>query len=219
MSFVVCVFLGINVVGATNITIDPNNNIEMPNYLYSDKANNFTISGLTTYESAYQIKDVSDEATLIDKIDTLMTLEYQRAVASEKYTAATTNEEKANEERNIETIDSNLTTVKNQIKTLVDDYEDTATSWTVATNNAIPNTNITKNKYYVVWIKATAGENSSYEYGAYKAIATGEETAIGGNSVSNPATGIETTVLYVGVALLIIIGSSLVMNKNKEKYE
>ena len=52
---------------------------------------------------------------------------------------------------------------------------------------------------------------------AYKILNSGD-TNIVNNGVENPETGIGHTLLYVGVALSVVLGSALVINKNKESY-
>ncbi len=217
ISFILCMVFGITNVSATTVTIDPNNYITMPNYLFSDKDTQFTISGITTYQSYYQIQDVSSNTSLVAKIDALITAQVQYKQSSDLYASSTDETIKAQAAASMNTIEANINTLKDQIKELVDNYDSSESAWTTATNNIIPSTNITNKLYYIVWVKVTNEGNSYYEYYPYKAILDGEEANI--EKTINPATGISTDILYIGVGLLIVIGSYLVINKNKERYE
>ncbi len=103
-----------------------------------------------------------------------------------------------------------LETAKANLKTNINDYGET---WTTLSENSIPSSAIESNKYYVLWIKA-AGTTTVYDFDGYSTM-----TASTTNKTSNPDTGILDTALYVGVGALIIVGSALVIKKNKEMYE
>ena len=210
--FIVFMFVGVNGVGATTVTIDSNNNISMPENLYSDKDSTFEISNLANYASYYQIKDVTLKTDLVGYIDTLIDKQAAYDKETENLKAATDETKKAEIQTKMNEIDTTINTTKESIKEAVDDY--TTSEWIKAEKSSIPSTSIKADNYYVVWVKATLGEDSYYDFAVYRAVDsdTVEKT-------TNPATGIETTFLYIGVALLIGLGSYLVINKNKERYE
>lgn len=212
LCFVIFMFIGVLKVGATTVTIDPNNNIEMSEYLFSDKASTFEINSLSTYQTYYQIKDVTNNTTLVGYIDSLITQKATYNQLAEKYNTTTDETVKAQLTTSMNDANTAIATTKTNMQTAVDDY--TESEWIETTDKSIPYSSITAKNYYVVWVKVKSGENSYYEYEAYQAINSSDVKA-----TTNPDTGIETTFLYIGVALSIGFGSYLVINKNKERYE
>ena len=85
--------------------------------------------------------------------------------------------------------------------------------WKEAKDNKISSSGIEKDNYYVVWVKATQTPDSSdiFNYQIYKAVAS--------SFVKSPETGVETTLLYIGVSISLIFGVYLLNNKNKKVYE
>lgn len=85
--------------------------------------------------------------------------------------------------------------------------------WKAAKDNKISSSGIEKDNYYVVWVKATQTPDSSdiFNYQIYKAVAS--------SFVKSPETGVETTLLYIGVSISLIFGVYLLNNKNKKVYE
>lgn len=85
--------------------------------------------------------------------------------------------------------------------------------WKEAKDNKISSSGIEKDNYYVVWVKATQTSDSSdiFNYQIYKAVAS--------SFVKSPETGVETTLLYIGVSISLIFGVYLLNNKNKKVYE
>ena len=85
--------------------------------------------------------------------------------------------------------------------------------WKEVKDNKISSSGIEKDNYYVVWVKATQTSDSSdiFNYQIYKAVAS--------SFVKSPETGVETTLLYIGVSISLIFGVYLLNNKNKKVYE
>ena len=188
--FTMLMFVGLGVVNASTLANDSNNNIDFPTVFNSDSK--VTITGISSYDLSYQIQKVDNDTTLSTAIDNY----YKTKLELEKITDQTSEEY--------------LTEINNNIK----DYDDAA--WKTSTNGSIYNstdvTSTTDGKY-IVWVKLVNKTNSStiYDNNFYSFKEYGSTT-------NNPETGIETTALYVGVAALVIVGSSLVFRKSKEMY-
>lgn len=196
--FTMLMFVGLGVVNASTLANDSNNNIDFPTVFNSDSK--VTITGISSYDLSYQIQKVDNDTTLSTAIDNY----YKTKLELEKITDQTSYSKK------LINLEDYLTEINNNIK----DYDDTA--WKTSTNGSIYNstdvTNTTDGKY-IVWVKlvnktnnSTIYDNNFYSFKEY------------GSTTNNPETGIETTALYVGVAALVIVGSSLVFRKNKEMY-
>lgn len=196
--FTMLMFVGLGVVNASTLANDSNNNIDFPSVFNSDSK--VTITGISSYDLSYQIQKVDNDTTLSTAIDNY----YKTKLELEKITDQTSYSKK------LINLEDYLTEINNNIK----DYDDTA--WKTSTNGSIYNstdvTNTTDGKY-IVWVKLVNKTNSStiYDNNFYSFKEYGSTT-------NNPETGIETTALYVGVAALVIVGSSLVFRKNKEMY-
>lgn len=196
--FTMLMFVGLGVVNASTLANDSNNNIDFPTVFNSDSK--VTITGISSYDLSYQIQKVDNDTTLSTAIDNY----YKTKLELEKITDQTSYSKK------LINLEDYLTEINNNIK----DYDDTA--WKTSTNGSIYNstdvTNTTDGKY-IVWVKLVNKTNSStiYDNNFYSFKEYGSTT-------NNPETGIETTALYVGVAALVIVGSSLVFRKNKEMY-
>lgn len=196
--FTMLMFVGLGVVNASTLANDSNNNIDFPTVFNSDSK--VTIIGISSYDLSYQIQKVDNDTTLSTAIDNY----YKTKLELEKITDQTSYSKK------LINLEDYLTEINNNIK----DYDDTA--WKTSTNGSIYNstdvTNTTDGKY-IVWVKLVNKTNSStiYDNNFYSFKEYGSTT-------NNPETGIETTALYVGVAALVIVGSSLVFRKNKEMY-
>lgn len=196
--FTMLMFVGLGVVNASILANDSNNNIDFPTVFNSDSK--VTITGISSYDLSYQIQKVDNDTTLSTAIDNY----YKTKLELEKITDQTSYSKK------LINLEDYLTEINNNIK----DYDDTA--WKTSTNGSIYNstdvTNTTDGKY-IVWVKLVNKTNSStiYDNNFYSFKEYGSTT-------NNPETGIETTALYVGVAALVIVGSSLVFRKNKEMY-
>lgn len=196
--FTMLMFVGLGVVNASTLANDSNNNIDFPTVFNSDSK--VTITGISSYDLSYQIQKVDNDTTLSTAIDNY----YKTKLELEKITDQTSYSKK------LINLEDYLTEINNNIK----DYDDTA--WKTSTNGSIYNstdvTNTTDGKY-IVWVKLVNKTNSStiYDNNFYSFKEYGSTT-------NNPETGIETTALCVGVAALVIVGSSLVFRKNKEMY-
>lgn len=196
--FTMLMFVGLGVVNASTLANDSNNNIDFPSVFNSDSK--VTITGISSYDLSYQIQKVDNDTTLSTAIDNY----YKTKLELEKITDQTSYSKR------LINLEDYLTEINNNIK----DYDDTA--WKTSTNGSIYNstdvTNTTDGKY-IVWVKLVNKTNSStiYDNNFYSFKEYGSTT-------NNPETGIETTALYVGVAALVIVGSSLVFRKNKEMY-
>lgn len=196
--FTMLMFVGLGVVNASTLANDSNNNIDFPTVFNSDSK--VTITGISSYDLSYQIQKVDNDTTLSTAIDNY----YKTKLELEKITDQTSYSKK------LINLEDYLTEINNNIK----DYDDTA--WKTSTNGSIYNstdvTSTTDGKY-IVWVKLVNKTNSStiYDNNFYSFKEYGSTT-------NNPETGIETTALYVGVAALVIVGSSLVFRKNKEMY-
>lgn len=196
--FTMLMFVGLGVVNASTLANDSNNNIDFPTVFNSDSK--VTITGISSYDLSYQIQKVDNDTTLSTAIDNY----YKTKLELEKITDQTSYSKK------LINLEDYLTEINNNIK----DYDDTA--WKTSTNGSIYNstdvTNTTDGKY-IVWVKLVNKTNSStiYDNNFYSFKEYGSTT-------NNPETGIETTALYVGVAALVIVGSSLVFRKNNEMY-
>ena len=196
--FTMLMFVGLGVVNASTLANDSNNNIDFPTVFNSDSK--VTITGISSYDLSYQIQKFDNDTTLSTAIDNY----YKTKLELEKITDQTSYSKK------LINLEDYLTEINNNIK----DYDDTA--WKTSTNGSIYNstdvTNTTDGKY-IVWVKLVNKTNSStiYDNNFYSFKEYGSTT-------NNPETGIETTALYVGVAALVIVGSSLVFRKNKEMY-
>lgn len=198
--FTMLMFVGLGVVNASTLANDSNNNIDFPTVFNSDSK--VTITGISSYDLSYQIQKVDNDTTLSTAIDNY----YKTKLELEKITDQTSEEYLTKKSE----LNNYLTEINNNIK----DYDDAA--WKTSTNDSIYNstdvTNTTDGKY-IVWVKlvnktnsSTIYDNNFYSFKEYS------------STTNNPETGIETTALYVGVAALVIVGSSLVFRKNKEMY-
>ena len=198
--FTMLMFVGLGVVNASTLANDSNNNIDFPTVFNSDSK--VTITGISSYDLSYQIQKVDNDTTLSTAIDNY----YKTKLELEKITDQTSEEYLTKKSE----LNNYLTEINNNIK----DYDDTA--WKTSTNDSIYNsTDVTStiDGKYIVWVKLVNKTNSStiYDNNFYSFKEYGSTT-------NNPETGIETTALYVGVAALVIVGSSLVFRKNKEMY-
>lgn len=217
---ILLVFCCVGNVNATEVVTDPSNNIEMPYNLFVDKTNYINFKNADSATKSYQIINVTNNKELVNKINTdiipeLETL-YENEVEFGKYEAGTT--ESNNINSNIQLIKATIDekVKRDDIKTLVDNYNDA--NWVTLSENTIPTTGVEKNNYYVVWVKVQNNNDTTYDYHVYKAMDSNYYSNNADTKVENPDTGIEHTLLFVGVGALLIIGSSLVINKNKESY-
>ncbi|MBE6140158.1 MAG: LPXTG cell wall anchor domain-containing protein [Firmicutes bacterium] len=210
-------------VNATQVVTDPSNNIKMPYNLFVDSTNYVIFENMNGATMSYQIVDVSNNSEIVNYIDKeLMPLLRNLDMVEEefgKHEANTNESNNALADMNYikEEIDSAVKS--DNLKTLISDYNDS--TWLSLTENIIPTANITKNKYYIVWIKTENGGVTTHEYHAYKAIDTNYYSNSNSNTtpeVENPETGIEHTILFVIVGTLILVGSGLVIDRNKESY-
>ncbi len=227
-SVILVLFFSIVDVKATNQVIDTGNNIQMPYNLYTDANNSYEITGLSTHSDFYQIVDVSSNTEIVNKIDNIMTMLNQLDVAEKDLTKLTSGtNEYTNKVAEISSIKSAIdgSVTDSNLKTLVADF--TEANWVSISNGSsvIPTTNVTEGNYYIVWLKVVSATTTIYEYHPYKAIKTSyysSNTVTSSNnsttSTTNPDTGIENTLLYVGVGVALLIGSALVVSKNKEVY-
>ena len=195
----------------------------MPYNLFIDNTNYIDFVNIDGATKSYQIVDVSENLEIVDYIDNsimpLLNNLYDAEVEFGKYEAGTN--ESTNANNNIEFIKGEIDSkVKSDnFKTLVEDYNDS--NWLLLTENIIPTNNVEKNKYYIVWVKTVNNNTTTYEYCAYKAIDSNYYSNSSSNTkteVENPDTGIEHTILFVTVGALILIGSGLVVNRNKESF-
>lgn len=207
-------------VNATTVVVDPSDKIDMPYNLFVDQTNYITFdSSLSGTTKSYQIIDVSNNSDIINYIDnnimSLLATLNQKEEEFSKYESGTT--ESINLNNDITLIKETIyTDIKNDnFKTLVNDPVETG--WLTLTENVIPTNSITKDGYYIVWVKAENAGATTYEYHAYKALNSNSNFNTN-NEVENPDTGIEHTLLFITVGALILVGSGLVVNRNKESY-
>lgn len=196
----ITMFVGLGVVNASTLANDSNNNIDFPK-VFDSKAK-VTVEGITSYELSYQIQSVDKNSTLSTAIDNY----FKAQIELDKIKDQTSEEYLTKKSE----LNNYLTEINNNIS----DYDDT--KWQASTSDSIYNsTDVTDEKEgkYIVWVKlvnknnnSTIYDNNFYSFKDY------------GSTISNPETGIETTALYVGVAFLVLVGSSLVFKKNKEMY-
>lgn len=185
-------------VNATTLANDTADNIKFPvQYLISSKV---TISNLSNYNTYYQVMTVENTslATAIDNY-------FKTQIELNKISNTTSTEYLE--------VKSQLDAYYNEVKSLVPDFN--ANDWATSVNeNIYDNTVVTNTTTgrYIVWVKVTTADNTLYDFNFYSFNNYG-------TSVNNPETGFETTILYLSVAALVIIGSVLIMNKNKERYE
>lgn len=211
-------------VSAITINTDTENKIDMPYNLYLDKTNYIDFKDMAGATKFYQIVDVTENKEITDYIDEyILSAQYLLYQEEEKFNNL------ENGSLEAEHINSNMLIIKGSIsdnvknenfKTLIND-DPNETKWIPLTENIIPIDDITKNRYYIVWIKAVNNGTPIYEYHAYKAINSDYFSKSSSNStteVENPDTGIEHTILFVTVSTLILVGSGLVVNRNKESY-
>lgn len=210
-------------VKATTVSVDNNNKINMPYYLYVNADNFIEFNGLDGSSNVYQIVEVTNNLELVNKIDSID--EEVRTLAGleedlKNYTSGTN--EYTNQLSVIEYAKENI---NNEIKgtnfkTLVPDYNDA--NWLALNTNVIPTATLEENHYYIIWIKSATGTSQPvYQYHPYKAVKTGNyavENETKTEEIENPETGIETTLLYVGAIIAIAGGSYLVFKKNQESY-
>jgi len=211
-------------VNATSVVVDPNENIKMPYNLFVDSTNYITFdSSLSGATKSYQIVDVSGNTEIVSYIDgsimPLLNSLHDAEVEFGKYEAGTT--ESTNANNNIEFVKSSIddSVKSDNFKTLVPDYNDV--NWLSLSENVIPTNNIKKDGYYIVWVKADNAGATTYEYHAYKALNSNyysNSNSNTNNEVENPDTGIEHTLLFITVGALVLVGSGLVVNRNKESY-
>lgn len=220
LAFVFTFCLGLSKVYATEISVDDGNKIAMPVLLYNDSDEQLTLKGLDGATLYYQIVDVTNEEEIRRQIDEYVVNSYEglfEANKTLKNTSQDNSTEYANNKTNVIFYETEILSgmKKANLKTVIKDYNDA--SWQTLSNNIIPKDNLVKGNYYIVWIKAVKDSTTVYNYGAYKILNSGD-TNIVNNGVENPETGIGHTLLYVGVALSVVLGSALVINKNKESY-
>lgn len=209
-------------VNATTVVVDPNNNIKLPYNLFVDTDNYITFNNLDAATKFYQIVDVSDNEEITKYINNNI-LDKQRNLYDaeqefSKYELGTNEYKNASDSINLVKSNIDDANKSENLKTLISDYDDN--NWITLTGNIIPMTNVSANKYYIIWIKTDDGTTKTYDYAAYKAINSnyfGNTTATK-TDVTNPDTGIEHTILFLTVGALVVIGSSLVVSKNKESY-
>ena len=202
------------------LDLDDGNKIAMPVLLYNDSDEQLTLKGLDGATLYYQIVDVTNEEEIRSQIDEYVVNSYEglfEANETLKNTSQDNSTEYANNKTNVIFYETEILSgmKKANLKTVIKDYNDA--SWQTLSNNIIPKDNLVKGNYYIVWIKAVKDSTTVYNYGAYKILNSGD-TNIVNNGVENPETGIGHTLLYVGVALSVVLGSALVINKNKESY-
>ena len=219
-AFVFTFCFGLSKVYATEISVDDGNKIAMPVLLYNDSDEQLTLKGLDGATLYYQIVDVTNEEEIRRQIDEYVVNSYKglfEANETLKNTSQDNSTEYANNKTNVIFYETEILSgmKKANLKTVIKDYNDA--SWQTLSNNIIPKDNLVKGNYYIVWIKAVKDSTTVYNYGAYKILNSGD-TNIVNNEVENPETGIGHTLLYVGVALSVVLGSALVINKNKESY-
>lgn len=204
-------------VTATQVVTDPNDNIQMPYDLFIDGTNYINFKNLDGATKSYQIVDVTNNTDIVNIINNEVIPKLNNLHTEEKKLDSSdiSSDEATYTKNNIEVIkaeiDNIIKTDAFNFKTLVNDYDDL--QWNSLTENIIPVDDIKKDGYYIVWIKAENGASSTVEYHAYKAVAKNSVA-----NVENPDTGIEHTVLFVTVGALILVGSGLVVNRNKESY-
>jgi len=210
-------------VNATQVVTDPNNDIKMPYNLFADGMNYIDFGSYSSGTMSYQLVDVSSNTGIVNYIDNnIMPLLHNlndAEIEFGKYEAGTN--ESINANSNIEFIKGEIDAAvkSDNLKILVEDYNEA--NWLTLTENLIPTNNITKDGYYIVWIKVENGGTSIYEYHAYKAINSNyysNSNSNSSNEVENPDTGIEHTLLFITVGALVLLGSGLVVNRNKESY-
>lgn len=210
-------------VNATTVVVDPSDIINMPYDLFINSTNYITFdSSLSGATKSYQIIDVSNNTDIVNGINT--SIEHLKSLHQweekfNEYEAGTTESDGANS--NILYNKSSIDTLfkSDNFKTLVPDYNDT--DWLTLTENVIPTDNIKKDGYYIVWVKADNAGATTYEYHAYKAFNSNyysNSNSNTNNEVENPDTGIEHTLLFITVGALVLVGSGLVVNRNKESY-
>lgn len=219
-AFVFTFCLGLSKVYATEISVDDRNKIAMPVLLYNDSDEQLTLKGLDGATLYYQIVDVTNEEEIRSQIDEYVVNSYKglfEANETLKNTSQDNSTEYANNKTNVIFYETEILSgmKKANLKTVIKDYNDA--SWQTLSNNIIPKDNLVKGNYYIVWIKAVKDSTTVYNYGAYKILNSGDANIVN-NEVENPETGIGHTLLYVGVALSVVLGSALVINKNKESY-
>ena len=186
--------LGIFIIGAnaTTIATDASNNITTPSKLSVSENSGFTVTGIDgTLVNSYQLVDVTSDSSIKDAIVSYLDLKAD--------STATT---------------SALDAAKANLKTNIADYNDA--NWQALSENVIPSNAIESNKYYVLWLKVSNGTTTIYDFDGYSTVTVA--AAADDSSTDNPDTGIVDTLLYVGVGALIVVGSALVINKNKEIY-
>ncbi len=215
--FSVCFMSGVN---ATEVVVDPSNEIEMPYNLFVDDTNYINFkndSGVTKY---YQIVDVSNNTEIVkyinDNILTKLVLLAEKENEFSKYESGTTESENLNNDIKIVKTSIDEAVKSESLKTLIDNYDEN--NWVTLSENVIPTDNVVKNKYYIVWVKTQNASAVTYDYYAYKAVSKDYYKNNTTSEVENPDTGIEHTALIVTVGALILVGSYLVINKNKESY-
>ena len=189
LAFVFTFCLGLSKVYATEISVDDGNKIAMPVLLYNDSDEQLTLKGLDGATLYYQIVDVTNEEEIRSQIDEYVVNSYEGLFEANE-TLKNTSQDNSTEYANN--------------KTNVIFYETEILSGMKKAN-------------YIVWIKAVKDSTTVYNYGAYKILNSGDANIVN-NGVENPETGIGHTLLYVGVALSVVLGSALVINKNKESY-
>lgn len=219
-------FFGFNLINVrafnqTTYPIDSGNKIVFSSDLLVGETNGFTLSGFTTNAViSFQQQDVSNVSTTVAKIDEIyQVLKQLHAAEKERASLATGTEEANNKDAIIITYKSTINEMvysDNNLKTAIDDP--TGSAWTTLTSQVIPTTNMIENNYYIVWLKVVDGSTTTYKYYPYKYVSSSYYTS-DTSTVDNPDTGIETTLLYLAVGTAIIIGSTLVIKKNKESYE
>lgn len=186
-------------VNATTLGNDTADNIKFPvQYSISSKV---TISNLSNYNTYYQVMTVDNNSSLSTAIDNYFKAQIElnkiNDTTSTKYLE----------------VKSQLDAYYNEVKSLVPDFN--ANDWATSVNeNIYDNTVVTNTTTgrYVVWVRVTTANSTLYDFSFYSFNNYG-------TSVNNPETGFETTVLYLSVTVLVIIGSILIMSKNKERYE
>ena len=172
LGILVLSFLFINLfivdVNATQVVSDVNNNVRMPYNLFVDDTNYIDFVNMDSATKSYQIVDVSNNTELVNYIDNnimpLLNSLYDAEIEFGKYEAGTN--ESTNPNNNIEFIkgEIDLKVKSDNFKTLVEDFDDA--NWLSLTENVIPTNNITKDGYYVVWIKVENAGATTYEYHA-----------------------------------------------------
>ena len=159
-------------VNATSVVVDSNESIKMPYNLFVDGTNYIDFVNMDGATKSYQIVDVSGNTEIVSYIDgsimPLLNSLHDAEVEFGKYEAGTT--ESTNANNNIEFVKSSIddSVKSDNFKTLVPDYNDA--NWLTLTEKVIPINNITKEVYYIVWVKAENAGVTTYEYHAYKAL-------------------------------------------------